>query len=577
MPAERVPAGLPERAALYRSWTADRTIAVLLDDALSAAQVRPLLPSALRGVVVITSRWRLGGLRVDGARFLDAEPLNVGDSVALLQRLLDDDRPIREPGPAEELARLCGGMPIALAVIGARLATHPNRPLTREVGQLREGNRLAGLSRGAESPVETVFDLSYQELPPWERQVYRYGALHPGGTFGVDVLAAALGRTADVEDALDALAERNLLAEVDDRRFRFHDLLLVYARQQAEREDHAVDRERAVRAMVEWYLDVAVSADLVLRPTRRRVGPRFDRDRPRPVIFASHQDALAWLELERATVVRAVRVAAEYGWDELAWEFCEALWGFFLYAPHYDDWFAVHGIGIPAAHRVGNAVAEARLRVQVGYAMTSQHHHAAAERELRTALALAEQADDQFLVATTLSELAGLAQDQGDLEGALDYLSRARALREVIGTPRAAALCRRRTGEVLALLGRSTEAIAELSATVTVMRELGDTAQHAKALASLGTVYAGVDRADDASAALTTAVLLAEDAGSSRYRADALTALGELAIRTGRLAEARNHLTEALHYYTDHGDPKAEAVAARLAAITEPRPPAPDS
>ncbi|HKN99522.1 MAG TPA: tetratricopeptide repeat protein [Pseudonocardiaceae bacterium] len=577
LPADRVPAGLAERAALYRSCTADRVIAVLLDDALSAAQVRPLLPSTQRGVVVITSRWRLAGLRADGARFLDTGPLSVADSVELLRRLLDDDRSVRERGPAEELARLCGGMPIALAVIGARLAAHPNRPLAREVGHLREGDRLASLSHGTDSPVETVFDLSYQELPRWERQVFRLGALHPGPSFGVDVLAAALGPAADVEDALDALVERNLLAEVDDRRFRFHDLLLAYARQQAEWEDPAAQRDHAVRAMAEWYLDVAVAADLALLPTRRRVGPRFDRGRPRPVVFTSHREALAWLDSERANVLAAARAADEHGWDDLTWQFCEAMWGCFVHARRYADWLALHDIGIPAAHRLGDTVAEARLRVQLGLAMVGLRRHTDADRELRTALTLAEQADDQFTVATTLSELAGLAQATGDLAGALDYLRAARALREVIGTPRAVALCRRRTGEVLAQLGRSDEAITELSAAAGVLRELGDLAQHAKALAALGTVYADLDRTADAVAVLTTAVRQAGEVGAARYRADAQTALGELAARTGRVTDARNHLTDALSYYADSGDPKADVVAARLAAITEPRPPAPDS
>lgn len=577
VPAGRVPAGLAERAALYRSCTADRVIAVLLDDALSAAQVRPLLPSTQRGVVVITSRWRLAGLRMDGARFLDAGPLSVADSVELLRRLLDDDRPARERGPAEELARLCGGMPIALAVIGARLATHPNRPLAREVGHLREGNRLASLSHGTDSPVETAFDLSYQELPSWEKRVFRLGALHPGPSFGVDVLAAALGPPSDVEDALDALVERNLLAEIDDRRFRFHDLLLAYARQQAEWEDPAGQRDHVVRAMVEWYLEVAVAADLVLLPTRRRVGPRFDHGRQRPVVFASHRKALAWLESERTNVLGAARAADEHRWDDLTWQFCEAMWGCFVHTRRYDDWLALHDIGIPAAHRLGDTVAEARLRVQAGLATVGLHRHSDAERELRAALALAEQAGDQFTVATTLSELAGLAQDTGDLTGALDFLRRARALREVIGTPRAVALCRRRTGQVLAQMGRSDEAITELSAAAGVLRELGDTAQHARALAALGTVYADLDRTADAVALLTTAVRQAGEVGAARYRADAQTTLGEVAARTGRVDDARHHLTDALRYYAESGDPKADAVAARLAAVTEPRPPEPDS
>jgi tetratricopeptide (TPR) repeat protein len=569
LPAERIPQGLPQRQALYRSLTADRVVAVLLDNALSAAQVRPLLPASARSTVVVTSRWRLAGLRMGGARFIEVNPMDIDDSVELLDRVVGDDRLARERPHAEELARLCGGMPIALSVIGARLQAHPNRPLAREVGGLRGQDRLATLSFGEEPSVEAVFDLSYRELPDREARTYRRCALHPGDSFGVEVVAAASGETVGVAELpLDALVERNLLAEIGDRRFRYHDLLLVHARQQADRVDPQSVRDATVRAMVEWYLDLCVVADLVLRPTRRRVGPRFDPEWHRPASFDDHGQAMGWLEAERGNVLRAAKTAADNGWDDLAWQFCEAQWGFYLNARHYDDWLALHHIGIPAAQRDGHRVAEARLRTQLGSALVNLRRFDEARQENLLALALAEQDDDQFTVAAVLSELAGVAQGEGDLHGALDCLTRAKSIREVIGTPRAVALCLRRTGEVLAELDRFEEAVATLGSAAAEMQRLGDSAQQARALTSLGSTYLRWGRQDEAEAPLTTALSLTHQLGSPHYRAEVLSSLAELAMRTGNPEVAVSRWSEAHRIYSDSGDPKAAVIAERLENVT---------
>jgi tetratricopeptide (TPR) repeat protein len=183
---------------------------------------------------------------------------------------------------------------------------------------------------------------------------------------------------------------------------------------------------------------------------------------------------------------------------------------------------------------------------------------------------LAEQEHDELTVAAVLSELAAVARGDGDLTEALDYLHRARAIREIVGTPRAVVLCQRLIGEILAELGRFEEAAAELSSAAAAMERLHDVGQHAKALTSLGTTYVRWGRDEDAWETLRTAAALAEQVGSRDYRAEALVALGDLAIRTGRPGEAEEFLREALQIYTVSGDPKAQTVAAQLAGLTEP-------
>ncbi|TCO50875.1 tetratricopeptide repeat protein [Actinocrispum wychmicini] len=563
VPATTMPQGLAQREATYRSLTADRAVAVLLDNAYSAAQVRPLLPATSRSVVAVTSRWRLAGLRLNGARFIELDPMSVDDSMRMLDTIVGAERFTDEPGQAEELARLCGGMPIALSVVGARLSAYPHRSVSRELQSLRGADRLATLTVD-ESSVAAIFDVSYAELPILEQRTYRICALHPGSVFGLDVAAAAVGDTSDdIEDSLADLVDRNLIKEIADRRFRYHDLLLVHARQQVRGDE----REPAVQRMIEWYLNQSVAADLVLRPTRRRVGPRF-RARP-DAGFTSQADALDWLTSERRNIMLAVQSAHEYGWDELTWEFCEALWGFYLYVRNYDDSLKVHALGIPAAIRCGDANAEAQLRAQLASALTNLRRYDEAIHECHLALRLADELHDEAIKAVVLGELAGAVGGTGDLTGALEHLTEVRQIRLRIGTERAAAQTQRRIGEVLVRLHRYDEAIVALREAADAMASL-DRVQRGHALNSLGALYLRLDKLDEAVSPLTEALEIARELGSAHYVAGVEVALGDVAWARGDVAEARSNWSTAMSTYSASGDPKAADVAKRLERKSPP-------
>jgi tetratricopeptide (TPR) repeat protein len=563
----RIPEQLPQRETLYRSLTTDRSIAVLLDDALSAAQVRPLLPASVRSVVVVTSRWRLSGLRTVGARFVEVDPLNVSDSVELLHKVVGGSRTESERTEAEELARLCGGMPLALSVVGARLSARPHRSLAREVGDLREKDRFAVLSLDDELSVGLIFDMSYETLPPEQARFYRFSALHPGPVFGVDVVAAMVDQSVDdAEPMLDSLVERNLLSEIDDRRFRYHDLLRLHARQQADRVDDEPTRTAAVGRMVEWYLDTAFAADQVLRPTRKRVAKRSVRPTDRSHLFRSHRETLRWLERERGNLVQAIRTAREREWHDLVWQLCEALWGFMPYARSYRDWEDIYRSGALAARRSGNRLAEARLRTLLGSTLTSMGSYDDAIQESLVGLRLSEEIADDDAKAAALAELASASRGKGDLAAALGYLSRARAVRERSGTVRSLSQSIRQIGEVLSELGRFEEAVTELLQAARLVPRAD--IEEARVLTSLGIAYLRWSRTDDARAPLRRALAVAQELDSAQYQANALAALGELAERTADHPAARDYLSRAIALYTEGGDPRADELAARLARLS---------
>ncbi|MEU4445870.1 tetratricopeptide repeat protein [Actinosynnema sp. NPDC050801] len=562
VPGSDIPSGLARRQATFRTLTADRQVALLLDNAISAAQVRPLLPTSPRSAVVVTSRWRLGGLAVDGARFVEVESFDEDASLELLERAVGS-RVTSEPSAARELARLCAGLPIALSVIGARLSTHPRRSLSKEAGSLR-AERLATLAVDDGVSVEAVFDLSYTDLPPDHARVYRLCALHPGPTFDAEAAAAMAGEPRpEVEPVLGELVEKNLLTEVGDERFRFHDLLRLHARRHADWASHE-ERDAALRRMVEWYLDRLVDADLALRPTRHRVNTRFHDRRSS---FPTAREALVWLEEERVNLREVCRIADNLGFDEQVWQFCEAMWGLFLHLRHYDDWLAMHELGVPAAVRCGNRAAEAKLRAQLAFTYGSLHRFQDAEREGTRALAIAEQDGDSQGVAVALTELGGVAQGAGDLQRALDLLVRAREIRRHIGSPRAEALCTRRIGEVLAELGRDDDAMAELAAAADSMKRHGDRAGEARCLMSVAAIEVGRGHTAEAEGHLRTALEVVRGFGSPFYEAEILVVLGEVAESGGDLPAARERYREAQRLLGGSGNPRAATITTRLARL----------
>ncbi|MCP2201419.1 ATP-, maltotriose- and DNA-dependent transcriptional regulator MalT [Lentzea flava] len=555
---EVVPPSLPQRQALFRSLTADRSFAVLLDNAASAAQVRPLLPASPSCVVVVTSRWRLSPLGMDGARFIEVDPMDLSASVELLEQVVGEPRLAVEADAARELARLCGGMPIALGVIGARLSRRPRRTLAREVDELRtENRRLAGLDLGGSTSVSAVLDLSYVDLPQRQAKLYRLTAWHPGHSFGVEAAAAMLADdVADVEDDLDDLVEKNLLIEVGDDRFRFHDLLRLHARGQDDTE-----RVEAIHRAVEFYLDKAAVADSAAIPGRPRVGLRFKS--ADPDVFGSRAEALDWLDHERDNLVQSLRAADVHGWPELVWQLAEAMFALFQRRHHYSDWLYTHELGVRAAQLCGERTAEARLRNQLAVALRNLGRLDEATFQIRTVLDLAGD-HDLGSRATALVQLGHIHRLKGEFDIALRYFREGVDVETCHGRVRGVGLARRRVGEVLIAMGRIDEAIAELQESEALLDNVVDKAR-ARMFLSRALLHAS--RFGEAARLADGVLADVRDAGSPLHVADAFELMGEIAERQGDLVHARDHYRSSLACYGESFDPSADRVRDRLAAL----------
>jgi tetratricopeptide (TPR) repeat protein len=572
VPPERVPLELAERAGYFRSLTTGRAMAVLLDDASSAAQVRAVLPGAGPSLVVVTTRRLIAGLAIDGAHFIQLDPLDEDAAIELLDRIAGAGRVSADPGGARSLVRLCGRLPIAVCASGARLAPRPRWAISRIVAELiDERQRMAALSRVSDISVVTVFDLSYRALPTEAARLYRLLGLWPGTDFGSGVTAAMAAIDADeATELLDVLVEASLLDEIGDGRFRFHDLVRIHARDQAESEPVG-EREAAVARGIDWYLRAAVAADLVVLPLRWRLGPYYQQPPEPPVPLSGPPAAFEWLETELGNLLAALRYAADHDMNETGWQLCEALWGLFLFHKHYDAWLESHRIGLACAEASGDRRALARMQTQLGSAYRSLRRYDEAIEHFHRALDLERAAGHRLGEGSALDQLGVAYLRLARYDEAIDYFTGARAIHQEVDRPRGVALMNLNIGHALSEAGRYADAMDHLRIAYRQAAAIPEPYHQARALTILGQTYIRTEQPGRAAAVLDQALTILKDLGATHDQAIVHTHLADLAQRRGAAGKSRAHLERALALYSAVGAPQAGEIRDRLDELAADR------
>lgn len=363
IPDTRVPPDLQEKEGLYRSLLADRRVLVVLDNAATAAQVRPLLPGSSDCAVVITSRNRLAG--IEGAGYLTLEPLRHEDAVRLLRNILRD----RGDDDAElgELAKACAQLPLALRIAAQRAAHRPMTPLGDLLAALRDSSaRWTALSmeNGNEAEaVHSVFAWSYYALPPATARFFRLLGLHPGPDMRIEAAAALARVTLDeARAAMEVLTDAHLVEQPSPRRYRLHDLVNAYARDRAEVQESAEELEAARRRVLEWYLQGSYNAsqymDLSCQHPLEIEISNTSVDVPE---IPDRRAAALWCEKEWSNLVAAVDAASDAGFHVLVWQLAATLRFVFLRADRRDAGLAVQRKALRTARQLGDRWAEATI------------------------------------------------------------------------------------------------------------------------------------------------------------------------------------------------------------------------
>ncbi|WP_424535080.1 tetratricopeptide repeat protein [Sphaerisporangium viridialbum] len=543
--SERIPAGLAERAALYQSVVGERRLVVVLDDALSAAQVGPLLPASANSMAVVTSRWRLAGLVMRGARGVQLERLTGEGALELLRRSLGDDRIEREPGAALELVELCSRVPLALCVAAARLATRPSWDLNEMVDALsHERQRLNALSVDQDITIRAALMLSYRGLsPPEAARVYQLLGLFPGVTFDSRAAAATVGLSRTrIRHLLGVLVDANLLDDVPGGNYRFHDLTLLHAREMAEQDEVQAVRDETVRRALDWFLDTAFNASGLILPYRRLPAPELEYPPAEPLVFTHPDQALDWLENEFGNVRAAARTAFERSSYRTAWQLVDLLWPLFLYRGHHAERLAVDRLGLEAARACSDAAAEAKMLNRTGLALRSLGRLEEAADEFRRALRIWRRLGDRQRVAGSSRRLGLLERDLGHLDTAIALFGAALDGYRAEGESRRVALTLCDLGEALIENGRVGEAVAPLADARTLLAAEADPHNQARVLILLGRAHTG--HSVVASDLLAQGLHLMKDIGSATGEALALRALADLARSDGRSEDALRYQEE---------------------------------
>ncbi|GII88198.1 SARP family transcriptional regulator [Sphaerisporangium siamense] len=562
-PPDRVPAGLEERSALYRTLLAGRRTLVLLDNAGGSEQVRPLVPGA-DGVLIVTSRNQLRGLIVQyGARRVILDQMPAAEAVELLAGVLGPERVAADPAAVAEIVERCARLPLALRIFAERAARFPGTPLRRLVADLRdERTRLAALDTGDgdDTDLRTVFSWTYRALDPDAARLFRLLGLHPGPEVGVGAAAALAGRDAPaVTRLLDRLTADHLLRSRSPGRYDFHDLLRDYAAEQARLAGDAdpASGEDPLCRVVEWYIRTAREAAGHLPPGGRELPPEPEGAGVVPQAFGDAERAVGWYEEEFPNLVAAVRHAAAREWHDAAWRLGRALTPFAEFHVPGPAWLDVQRAVVRACRRGGAAVEEgwALAGLAATYARLGRLDEAAAR--YGDALAAARRTGDRDLEGEALTHLGRAYFRLGRHDRAVECHDRALTIARGGGDRRLEAGTLNHIAENDNGLGRHEEAARGSRAALAIYTELGDRYHRAEALRTLGTAHAALGRPAEAAAAFEAALEIMRDFEDRRGEAGVLSRLGDVLAASGDPDGARARRREAAAIVAELGDDHA--------------------
>ncbi|MEU8567237.1 NB-ARC domain-containing protein [Streptomyces pathocidini] len=569
-----LPGSLAERVGWYRTRSAGRRMLLVLDDVTEPAQVTALVPKGRGSAVLVTSHRDLSELALDQAEFLRLEPLDRDGGIHLLAELCGADAIAADRPAAERLVELCGGLPVALHLVAARLRTCRRLTLTGLAGELADATRRLGrMSVGRERSMSAVLGLAYHDLPEEAARLYRLLGWVPGRTFDAGTAAAAAGTDSDAaQDLLDTLEAASLLDATEDGRYRFHDLVRLHARETAAETGPGGEADpgregRAVIARVTThYLALTAFADRAVREDRLRIADLSEllRQGANPFAEAGRASALAWTAAERPNIMATLRAAAEQGADGEVWPLAEAFTVLFLHHRHLGDWKESLELGAAAAARAGEPAAEARLRSLLSRPLLDLGEDDRAHEELQTAVARADASGHPVLRAS-VREFLGRYWDRADPARAIAVHREALDLNTAAGERRGAAIAAYFLGAAQDAAGDHTTALATLRGARGELLELGDARMAARAAAAIGLAHGHLDEPSAARDELREAVQVLREQDAHHYEAQALVALADLVPRTGEgPATVREYLARAVEIHEEGGSPAAEALRERL-------------
>jgi len=559
VPPRQVPVGLAARAALWRDRAAGRQLLLILDDAVSSEQVRPLLPGSGSSLVLVTSRRRLSAL--EDATVINLDTLPPDQAAVLLTRLAG--RAALSPGdPAiAELGRLCGYLPLAIGMVARQLRHHPAWTAAGRAAELAAAaDRLEVLATENLS-VAAAFDLTYADLTSDQQRLFRRLGLHPGPDIDAYAAAALNGISlAAARLGLENLYDRYLLTEPAPGRYRLHDLIREHARALAESLDPRVERDAAIGRLLDHYQHTASRANAFIAAQTRPTPAVEDEAASASVPILVHADqALAWIRSERASLLACLDEATAGGDHARVIALTATLSGLLQRDGPWSDGITRHTAAIAAAESIGDRLGEANALNDLGVVWRLTDDYPAAVRAHEQALGIYCDIGNRLGEANALLSLGNVLHMTGQYPRAADALDKALGIYRDIGDRLGHANVLVNIGNVRRLTNDFPGAAEALEHALGICRDIDYQVGAASALTFLGDVHSLTGNYAAAVRDLEQARDISRQIGNRLHEAQALSWLGNVLRRTGDLPAATRALEQALGVYGDIGARLGEA------------------
>ncbi|MEU9401496.1 BTAD domain-containing putative transcriptional regulator [Streptomyces sp. NPDC048242] len=549
-PDRSIPESPEERAALYRSVLDGRRVLVLLDNAKDAAQVRPLLPGTAGCAALVTARVRMTGLA--GAHLVDLDVMSPEEALALFTRIVGAERVAAEREAALDVVAACGFLPLAIRIAASRLAARRTWTVSVLAAKLADERRRLDELQAGDLAVKATFELGYGQLEPAQARAFRLLGLADGPDLSLAAATAVLERPQeDTEDVLESLVDTSLLESAAPGRYRFHDLVRLYARSCAERDETAPGEcAAALSRLLDFYLATAARVYAIERPGDRTV-EHLDPAAHEGLAFAGHRDALDWLYAEADPLLACVRQSASGATLRRAVDLLLACKDLAESGANAHQFGAAATVVRDAAHAAGDARTEGRARTTLAQVHMAAGRFGEAEAEAQRAVELAADARDPWIDCNAPSERGIVAAYHQRNEEAETYLQRTLDAYRADGNlpGEASALCN--LSRVRLAMGQVDSAVELAGAGVAIYRDLGLSVRLANGSYALGLALAESGRPDEAESRLTEALTIFRDSRQRLWEGMTLFRLAGVRLAAGwpaaAAAQAEQSLSVLLH------------------------------
>jgi DNA-binding SARP family transcriptional activator/tetratricopeptide (TPR) repeat protein len=560
----RIPRELADRARLWRDVMEGRRALILLDDAADSGQVRPLLPGNPDCHVIITSRRHLVG--IDGAHHYRLGVLPVGDAAALFTRIAAPGATLPSAAVADAV-RLCGGLPLAIGLAATRLLDRQVSTIEALVEELRGPHEdIADLQDPA---LAATFELSYRDLSPTQRRVFRRLGLSPASELTAPAVAVLTDIcVGEAEQSLAGFVEHYLLEEISPGRFQLHDLVRQYALARAIREDSAFDRRRAVGRTLDFYLRKADLADRTLYPHHARTDITL-ADRSITVSgFEDEQTAKDWLTSESKNLFHLVEYAADHEWNAHVIDYAKTVARYLDSASQWEEAEMIQqrALKVALSLELPQAVAQVRVNLSLVQWRVGQIREALANAA--EARDIARRTHDAAVEAAALDQIGLVMWSSSNYREALAYLGEALDIYREVGDTHGQADCLGHVGMVLVQTGRHREALRSFHDALDLNQMIGDARGEATTLSNLANTHLQLGYHRDAYELFQKSHDIYRTLTGRRNQAILKNNFGDVARYRGRLDSALGSYREALSEFSATGDRINESNALNNIGIT---------